>query len=225
MKTDDELRNDVMEEIKWDPMLGKEASQIGVSAHEGVITLSGQVETHSMKLAAERAAQRVMGVKVVAVDLEVKILKGKVRSDTDIAEAVRNALKWHSLVNEEQIKIRVEDAWVTMEGTAEWDYQKKAAQTAVQDLIGVRGVTNNIIVKSRTTDPKDIKRKISAAFHRHATIDSSSIVVEISGSRAKLTGKVRSWAEKRDAEDVAWAAPGVLAVDNKIEIDSELMMA
>lgn len=225
MKTDNELRNDVMEEIRWDPMLGKEASQIGVTAHEGVVTLSGQVETYSMKLAAERAAQRVNGVKVVAVDLEVRLLKGNARNDTDIAEAVRNALKWHSLVNEEHIKIKVEDGFVTLTGTADWDYQKKAAQVAVQDLIGVRSVTNNIQVKARITDAKDIKRKISSAFHRHATIDSSSISVDISGSKATLNGKVRSWAEKRDAEDVAWAAPGILAVDNKIEIDAELMMA
>lgn len=224
MKTDDELRNDVIEEIRWDPLLGKEASKIGVTAHEGVVTLSGQVDTYSMKVAAERAAQRVIGVKVVAVDLEVKLLKGKIRSDTDIAEAVRNALKWHSLVNEEQIKIKVENGWVTIEGTAEWDYQKKAAQVAVQDLIGVRGVTNSIVVKSKTTDVKDIKRKIAAAFHRHATFDSGNINVEITGTKASLTGKVRSWAEKRDAEEVVWAAPGILSVDNKIEIDTELIL-
>jgi VCBS repeat-containing protein len=225
MKTDEELQKDVMEEIRWDPTLGKESSLIGVTAHDGVITLSGEVETHSKKLAAERAAQRVMGVKVVAVDLEVKLLKDKMRSDTDIAETVKNALKWHNLVNEELVKIKVDNGWVFLDGTAEWEYQKKAAQTAVQDLIGVRGVTNNIVVKSKTTDAVDIKRKISAAFHRHATIDSANISVEISGSKATLRGKVRSWAEKRDAEDVAWAAPGVLAVENKIEIDAELMLA
>jgi osmotically-inducible protein OsmY len=225
MKTDDELQKDVMEEIKWDPILGKEAPQIGVTAHEGVVTLSGEVETYSKKLAAERAAQRVMGVKVVAVDLEVKLLKNKVRTDSDIAESVKNALTWHSLVNEDLIKIKVDNGWVYLDGTAEWDYQKKAAQTVVQDLLGVRGVTNNIAVKSKVTDVVDIKRKISAAFHRHATVDSSNVSVEVAGSRATLRGKVRSWAEKRDAEDVAWAAPGVLAVDNKIEIDAELMLA
>jgi osmotically-inducible protein OsmY len=225
MKTDEELRNDVLEEIRWDPLLGKEASQIGVSAHEGVITLSGQVETYSKKLAAERAAQRVIGVKVVAVDLEVTLLKNKNRSDTDIAEAVKNALKWHNLVNEDLVKVKVDNGWIYLDGTAEWDYQKKAAQFAVQDLIGVCGVTNNIVVKSKTVDAADIKRKIAAAFHRHATVDSSNVSVEVSGSKATLRGKVRSWAEKRDAEDVAWSAPGVLAVDNKIEIDAELILA
>ena len=225
MKTDEELQKDVMDEIRWDPSLGKEAAQIGVTAHEGVVTLSGNVETYSKKLAAERAAQRVMGVKVVAVDLEVQLSKNGMRSDTDIAESVKNALKWHTLVNEDLVEIKVDNGWIYLEGTAEWEYQKKAAQNAVQDLIGVRGVTNNIKVKSKTTDVMDIKRKISAAFHRSATIDSSNIEVDISGSRATLKGKVRSWAEKRDAEDAAWTAPGVLVVDNKIEIDSELIMA
>lgn len=225
MKTDVELRNDVMEEIRWDPILGKEATQIGVAAHDGVVTLSGQVETYSKKLAAERAAQRVLGVKVVAVDLEVTLLKNGTRSDTDIANAVKNALKWHSLVNEDMVEVKVDNGWVFLTGTAEWEYQKKAAQYAVQDLIGVRGVKNDIVVKSKTVDTAEIKRKIASSFHRHATIDSSSVEVMVSGSRVTLKGKVRSYAEKRDAEDVAWSIQGVLVVDNKLEIDSELVMA
>ena len=224
MKTNEELQKDVMEEIRWDPMVGKEASEIGVSVHDGVVTLSGQVETYGKKLAAERAAQRVLGVRVVAVDLNVVLSKNGSRTDTDIAEAVKNALKWHSLVNEDLIKIKVDNGWVYLDGTAEWDYQKKAAHNAVQNLIGVRGVTNNIVVKSKTVDIKDIKRKIASAFHRSATVDSSNIDVDIMGSCATLRGRVRSWAEKRDAEDVAWSAPGVLAVDNKIDIDSEILV-
>jgi osmotically-inducible protein OsmY len=224
MKTDEQLRKDVMDEIRWDPLLNDGASKIGVAAHEGVVTLSGQVDSYSMKLAAERAAQRVMGVKVLAVDVLVNIPKGMGRSDTDIAEAIERALKWHSLVNEEQIKIKVEDGWVTLEGTAEWDYQKKAAQVAVQELTGVRGITNKIAIRLRSTDIKDIKRKIAAAFHRHATIDSSGIAVDVNGSTATLRGKVRSWAEKHDAEDAVWAAPGILSVKNQIEIDTELFV-
>ena len=225
MKTNEELQKDVMEEIKWDPMLGTLASQIGVSANDGVITLSGKVDTYSKKLAAERAAQRVIGVRVVAVDLEVELLKDGTLSDTDIAESVKNSLKWNNLVNEDLVKIKVDNGWVYMDGHADYDYQKKAAQNAVQDLIGVRGVTNNIVVKAKTVDATDIKRKISAAFHRSATIDSSNVSIEINGSQAILKGKVSSWAEKKSAEDIAWAANGILSVDNRILIDADLVLA
>ncbi len=221
MKTDSELQRDVMEEIKWDPRLKNVATEIGVSAHDGVVTLSGMVESYSQKLAAEQAAQRVAGARVVAIDLTIKLGRTEKRSDTDIAEAVSNALKWHSAVNEDLIKIKVDNGWVYLDGTAEWDYQKKAAETAVQDLIGVMGVINRIVVRTTAVDPIDIRKKISSAFHRSATIDLSRIEIEIVGNRVVLKGKVRSWAEKKDAESVAWSSPGVVGVDNKLEIESE----
>lgn len=223
MKTNEELQKDVMEEIKWDPLVGTQATTIGVSAHDGVVTLSGQVDTYSKKLAAERAAQRVLGVKVVAVDLEVKLDRLGVRTDTEIGEAVKNALRWHSLVKEDEVKVKVDNGWVYLDGNAEWDYQKKAAEVAVQDLLGVRGVTNRISVKSPAADVAEIKRKIAAAFHRSATVDSSSIQVEIKGSRAILHGTVRSWAEKEEAENVAWGTKGIVEVENKIDIDTDLV--
>ena len=222
MKTNEELQKDVMEEIKSDPLLRTIASEIGVTAKEGVVTLSGLVDSYSKKLAAERAAQRVMGVKVVAIDLEVKVRDTGSRTDIEIADAVKNALKWHTAVNEDLIEIKVDDGWISLDGTAEWDYQKKAAEVAVQDLVGVRGVTNRILVRSEAVDAREHKNKISAAFHRSATIDSSNVRVDVLGNKVTLHGKVRSWAEKREAENVALGLPGVVGVDNQIEIDTEI---
>ena len=219
MKTNDELRKDVMEEIKWDPQLRDVHTQIGVSAKEGVVTLSGVVDSYSKKLAAERAAQRVAGVKVVATDIEVTFgLPGK-KTDTEIAEIVKNALRWNSAVNEDLIEVKVDNGWVYLDGKVDWAYQKTSVQQSVESLLGVRGVTNNITLKVQTPDTGEIKRKIAAAFHRSATIDSSAITIEASGDKVILHGKVSSYAEKKEAERVAWSAPGVLHVDNQIMID------
>jgi osmotically-inducible protein OsmY len=221
MKTNEELREDVMEEIKWDPSLRSVASEIGVTAKDGVVTLSGLVDTYSKKLAAEKAAQRVAGVKVVAVDIEVKFLK-TTKSDTEIAEAIKNALRWNSSVNEDKVEVKVDDGWVYLDGKVDWDYQKRAAQTNVEDLIGVKGITNNITVVSKVIDAMELKNKIIKAYHRIASVDSSTIVVETSGTGVTLRGTVRSWAEKNEAESVAWSSPGVNAVHNKIQIDTEI---
>lgn len=224
MKTDRELQQDVMAEIQCDPQLKEVASEIGVAARDGVITLSGLVDSYSKKLAAEKAAQRVHGVKVVAVDIEVKISPSLLKTDVEIATAVKNALTWHSAVNEDQIEIKVDDAWIYLEGTVEWDYMKKAAEHAVNTLVGVRGVTNNIVVKSNPVEPIDIKRKINAAFHRSATVDSSAIRADVTGGTVTLTGNVRTWAERQEAEAAALSCPGVVAVNNKIEVDTTLMV-
>lgn len=219
MKTNEDLRNDVLDEIKWEPELRNVATEIGVTAKDGVVTLSGYVDTYLKKLAAEKAAQRVSGVKVVACDIEVRLGKYLQKTDTEIAEAVKNALMWNSAVNEGDVDVKVDNGWVYLEGKVDWYYQKTAAQRNVENLTGVKGVTNNISLKSKAIDAKSIKNKISAAFHRNATIDSSTILVESTGDKVTLRGKVKSWAEKKEAEKVAWAAPGVLAVDNKIDID------
>ena len=219
MKTNEQLRNDVMEEIKWDTELRDVATEIGVAAKDGVITLSGVVDTYWKKISAERAAQKVSGVKVVASDIEVKVGAIGKRTDTEIAEAVRNALRWNSAVNEDQIEVKVDNGWVYLDGNVATESEKRNAQDSVEDLVAVRGVTNNILIETRPIDTKEILRKISAAYHRSATVDSSSIIIEPFEHKVTLRGKVRSWAERQEAEKIAWAAPGVTAVENKIEVD------
>lgn len=224
MKTNEEIQKDVMQEIKWDPQLRTVATEIGISAKEGVVTLSGIVDTYAKKLAAEKAAQRVHGVKVVAVDIEVKPVKTGVKTDTEIAEAIKNALMWNSAVNEDRIEVKVDNGWVYLNGNVEWEYEKRTAESAIKNLLGVRGVTNNITIKSKFIDADEIKNKIAAAFSRNARLDANTIRVEVIGSNVSLKGTVRSWTEKEEAERIAWSSPGVLTVDNKIEIFNEVFV-
>jgi osmotically-inducible protein OsmY len=216
MKSDYQIQQDVMEELQWEPFL--KASEIGVAVKNGVVTLSGHVDSYSKKVAAENAAKKVVGVKAVAEDIQVGISPSYRKTDAEIAEAVLDALKWHNAVQEEKIKIKVEDGNVKLEGEVEWEYQRNMAKTAVENLTGVRFVTNLIMVKPKIS-PSDIQKKINAAFHRSATVDSSKIEATVDGSRVTLSGTVRSIAEKEDAENAVWFAPGVTSVVNKIEIE------
>jgi osmotically-inducible protein OsmY len=215
MKTDDQIKRDVMDELLWEPLLL--ASEIGVAVKSGVVTLSGIVDSYAKKLSAERAAKRVSGVKVVALDIQVGVSPRFAKSDTEIAEAVLNALKWHTAVQENNIKIKVEDAIVKLEGEVEWEYQRNNSKFAIENLSGVKAVINLITVKPKIS-ANDLEKKISAAFHRNATLDAGKIMVKVSGNRVILNGSVRSFAESDDAEDAAWAAPGVLNVENNLEI-------
>jgi osmotically-inducible protein OsmY len=216
MKNDNQIQKDVMEEIKWEPFLS--TSEIGVTVKNGVVTLSGLVDNYTKKLAAEKAAKRVSGVKAVAEDIQVGISPGYRKTDTEIAEAVVNALKWHSAVQEEKIKIKVEDGTVKLEGEVEWEYQRINAKSAIENLTGVRGVINLITVKPRIT-PSEIQQKIKAAFQRSATVDAGKITAEVFGGKVTLRGQVRSFAEKEDAEVAAWNAPGITSIESKLEIE------
>jgi osmotically-inducible protein OsmY len=216
MRTDIQIQKDVMEELRWQPYLN--ASQIGVAVKNGIVTLSGQVDSFSKKLAAEKAAKKVAGVKAVAEDIQVGISPSFRKTDAEIAEAVLNALKWHTAVQEEKIKIKVEDGVVRLEGEVEWDYQRTNAKSAIENLTGVRSVVNLIRLKPKVTSA-DIQQKIRSAFQRSASVDAGKIITEVAGSKVSLYGKVRSLAEKEDAEIAAWNAPGVVNVESHLEIE------
>jgi osmotically-inducible protein OsmY len=217
MKTDLEIQKNVMEELKWEPFLT--ASEIGVAVKNGIVILSGIVDRFSKKVAAEKAAQRVLGVKAVAVEIDVRVSAMGKRDDSEIAAAVINALKWNSSILEDKIKVKVEDGLVTLDGEVEWDFQKNAAKKAIENLWGVVGIVNNIKV-TPTVKSSDIKDKIKSAFLRSATVDSERINIEVEGNKVILLGKVSSYSEKIDAENAAWLAPGINKVENKLEVFS-----
>ncbi|SHF40045.1 BON domain-containing protein [Pedobacter caeni] len=216
MKSDAQIQKDVMAEIKWQPELN--ASEIGVACKNGVVTLSGQVDNYHQKITAEKAAKRVTGVKIVAEDIQVGMSPVGEKTDAEIAALVLTALKWNSAVQEEKIKIKVENGFVKLEGEAEWEYQRSQAKKAIEFLPGVKMVFNLITLKPKTR-VQDIQKKITAAFQRSASIDSKAITIEVTGDKVVLRGKVRSFAEREDAEQAAWAAPGIVDVESKLEID------
>lgn len=216
MKTDLEIQKNVMEELKWDSYI--KASDIGVAVTNGIVTLTGYVDNFSKKKAAENAALRVAGVKAVAEEIKVKLGDSFQKTDTEIAQAVLNALKWHSSIPDDKIKVKVENGWVTLDGEVNWLYEKDAVKHAVENLLGVKGVSNLITISSKV-NTSDVKSKILAAFHRSASIDSDNIFVENIGNKVVLKGTVRSYAEKQDAEHAAWNATGVSIVENKLEVN------
>jgi osmotically-inducible protein OsmY len=214
--TDAEVQQDVLEELRWDPEV--DPTDVGVEVDDGIVTLTGTVDTYMRKFAAERAALRVAGVRAVVNNLTVKV-PGR-RTDTDIAKDVVEALEANALIPPGRIKARVSNGWVTLEGDVDWWFQREEAEDTVRHVRGVEGVTNWIKItpgKPRVA-PDEVKRRIEQALVRSAEIDAERIQVHVDGDTVLLTGTVRSWAEREAAEQAVWRAPGVTNVINQIEV-------
>ena len=215
MKTDVELKKDVTVELAWDPAV--KATAIGVAVKDGVVTLTGHLETFADKHAAERALRRVAGVKAIALELDVKLSSDHHRSDTDIAASASEALKWNTLVPRESIRLTVDHGWVTLRGDVEWDYQRRGVEKAIRPMMGVVGISNEITLR---VGPKvtDLSRKIQEALTRQALREAKHIEVSVDGATVKLSGTVHSWQERNAAQGVAWSAPGVNTVINDLSV-------
>jgi osmotically-inducible protein OsmY len=218
MKSDAQIQTDVMQELKWDPSVTHE--HIGVAVSDGIVALSGTVPNYIEKSAAEKAAQRVAGVKAVVEKIEVKVPGSFRKDDEDIAKAIINQFLWHAQIPDELVKASVEKGWVELTGEVEWEYQRRAAEKVVRGLTGVRGLTNKVTIKARVAQPTEIKNRIEQALKRAAEREAEHLTIEVRGSRVLLSGKVRSFAELRNVRGAAWSAPGVTSVD-----DTELSVA
>lgn len=216
MKTDTELQRDVLAELKWEPSVSEK--EIAIAVKDGVVTLNGFVDSYAQKYAAERAASGVAGVKAVAEELQVKLPNMYERTDTELAHAIVNALKWDIQVPDDKITATVEKGWVDLKGEVEWQYQKTAAAAAIRNLTGIKGLTNLIRVKPRTASAYEVSSKIKDSLRRSAELDADRISVETKDGTVTLRGSVRSFAERKDAEAAAWRAPGVSKVEDNLAV-------
>jgi len=215
MKTDLQIKAEVTAELLWDPVVN--ATSVGVAVKDGIVTLSGMVDTYLQKHAVERAARRVAGVRGIAIDLDVHLAPDHKRSDAEIAQAALHALRWHSLVPVDKVKVEVEDGSVTLTGEVDWAYQSASAEQCLRPLVGVKGVTNNIRLTQRA-NPVELKQDIAAAFARHAQREASRIAIDVEDGVITLTGEVDSLAEHDAAIGTAYAAKGVTRVIDRLQV-------
>jgi osmotically-inducible protein OsmY len=215
MKTNEQLQKDVQDAIKWQPLL--KAAEVGVTAKDGVVSLTGIVSSFTKKLEAEKAAKGVMGVKAVVEDIHVKFANDLNKTDLDLANEVLSGMKWNWSIPNDKIQVKVEDGWVTLDGAVEWNYQRDAAKNSATDLIGVKGVINNIKVNSLSADMVE-QEAIEKALSRSWMIDDHNIQVKVKGNKVVLRGAVESLFEKDEATRLAWNAPGVNEVDNELAV-------
>jgi osmotically-inducible protein OsmY len=215
MKTDTQLKYDILSELEWEPSIN--ASQIGVEVQDGVVTLAGHVDSYGEKWHAERAVERVSGVRALAVEIAVKLPGSSKHSDTEIAHAAQSALKWQAFLPEGAIQFMVESGWITLSGRVEWEYQRQAANTAVRHLRGVKGVNDEIVINAKLS-AGNVKANIESALKRRAIADGQKITVTVDGPDVTLDGKVTSWTEREQASNSAWGTAGVEKVVNNITV-------
>ena len=216
MKTDSDLKRDVQAELSWDPAV--KSTQIGVAVKDGVVTLTGHLETYAEKHAAERALRRVGGVRAIALELDVRLSPEHQRSDTDIANAAEQALKWNTLVPVDQVRVTVDQGWITLQGEVEWDYQRRSVERALRPLTGVVGISDEITIRPKVAQA-NLQARIAEALKRQVEREVKHLDIKVDGSTVTLRGTVHSWRERDAAQGVAWAAPGVRAVINELRID------
>jgi osmotically-inducible protein OsmY len=217
MKTNAELQKDVQDAIKWEPLL--HSAEIGVTAKNGVVSLTGIVDSYAKKMQAEDAAKNVVGVKVLVENIKVKFPNSRSKTDIEIADEIIAAFESNTVIPEKQIKVKVEDGWVDLDGELPWDYLREITENAIQYLPGVKGIYNNITIKPEIRERVD-KKDIEEALKR-SPIDDKEIKVSVSGSTATLTGAVHSWRQKEEAGRIAWKTPGIEHVKNELKVDYE----
>ena len=218
VKDDVQIQKDVLDELRWDTRVS--APEVGIEVDKGIVTLTGTVTNYMKRIAAQEAAHRVAGVRDVANDIIVKV--SGITMDTEIAQTVRNALKWDVAVPDERITSTVSEGWVTLEGGVDYYSQKQDAEHAVRSLTGVRGVANRINVQPSTASALEIRKMIESALERHAEREAQRIKVQISEGRVTLTGSVPSWSEKRAVLGAVGHAPGIRDVDDQLRVEASI---
>jgi osmotically-inducible protein OsmY len=216
MKTDVQLKDDILAELKWAPDVNE--TDVGVIVKDGVVTLTGHLSSYGEKFAAERAVERVSGVRALAEEISVKLPSASQRTDAEIAAAAQQALAWNTMVPKESVHVKVEQGRITLSGQVEWEYQRSAAFTSVHNLFGVVGVANGVTVKPRVT-MSSVEKSIHDALARQADREAKGIEVSVSGTQVTLRGQVHSWAERQAAQGAAWSAPGVSSVVNALTVN------
>lgn len=218
MKNDIEIQKNVMEELECTPLIN--ANEIGVIVQNGIVTLTGTTDSYPKKVAIERAVKKVTGVRGIAEDIQVNLTDNHKKSDSELAQVIMNLLEAQNVVPVDYISILVEDALVTVEGELDWDFQRKLMSSVIENVVGVKGITNNIKLSHKPVSG-DIRDNIMAAFIRNASVDASKIDISIEGNKVVLSGKVNTWLEYEEAERSAWSTQGVSIIVNQLEFEDD----
>lgn len=213
--SDIKLRQDILDALEFEPSI--DAAHIGVAVENGVVTLTGHVGSYAAKTTAERIAQRVKGVRGIAQEIQVRYPADKKCADDEIAQRALQIIAWDVDLPDGAIQVKVQKGWVTLTGQVEWHYQRADTEAAVRRLSGVMGITNSIAIRPRA-DAQNVKRRIEEALKRNAELESSGIKVDVVGGKVRLDGKIHAWYERGIAEQAAWAAPGVSAVEDNLKV-------